>query len=97
MLSPIYVTLDNEIKSPDIDSIVLKNTINISYLEFDVSASGYSSSVLPNYTKTGVTVVVPREEGQKMSGSVYYTPLYSELINYDVWKSRINKNFQELR
>jgi hypothetical protein len=29
-------------------------------------------------------------------GNIYYTPLYVENINYDVWKTTINKTFEEL-
>lgn len=88
--------IQSDTRDPDYDNVVSKNTINITYSETDVSSSGYSGSVLPNYTKTGIFVVVPREITQDVSGSVYYTPLYQDEINYDTWKTRINKNFQEL-
>jgi hypothetical protein len=93
MSTPFLINSQN----PDSSSIVNKETIDISLSLFDVSASGYSSSVTTNYTVTGQTVLLPRDNGGEVSsGNVYYTPLYKEKINYEVWKSRVNKNFKEL-
>ncbi len=80
--------------NPDSSSIAYKDQIDISLSLVDVSASGQSSSIYTNYSATVQTVTLP-EEGL-MDRSVYYTPIYKEKLNYDVWLNRINKNFDEL-
>jgi hypothetical protein len=80
--------------SPDSGSIVNKEQIDISLSLFDVSASGQSASIHTNYSATVQTVTLP-EEGL-MDRSVYYTPIYKEKLDYNVWLTRINKNFEEL-
>lgn len=82
--------------NPDSASIANKETIDISLSLFEVSASGYNESIKTNYTQTELTVVTPRFDGEIVSGNIYYTPIYTEKLNYEVWKSTINKNFEEL-
>lgn len=82
------------ITNPDSESISRKSQIDISLSLFDVSASGHSGSVNTNYSSTVQVVTVP-EEGLT-NKSVYYTPIYKEKLDYNVWLTRINKNFEEL-
>lgn len=99
---PIIVSGSN----PDSGSIVNKDTINISFTLTDVTASSansgslngmsYTSSIQTNYTVTGQTVVIPRDPDNLGDGYVYYTPIYAEKLNYQVWQQRVNKTFQEL-
>ena len=79
--------------NPDSASISSKEIIDLSISLFDVSASGHSGSVVTNYSSTGQVVVVG---SSNPTGSTYYTPIYKEKLDYNVWASRINKNFQEL-
>ena len=80
--------------NPDSSSIAYKDQIDISLSLVDVSASGQSSSIYTNYSATVQTVTVP--EPNLLDRSVYYTPIYKEKLNYNVWLNRINKNFDEL-
>lgn len=80
--------------NPDSASIVNKEQIDISLSLFDVSASGQSSSIRTNYSAT-VQIVASPEEGVSNS-SMYYTPIYKEKLDYSVWLTEINKNFEEL-
>ena len=82
--------------NPDSASIANKQVIDISFSMSDVSSSLVTGSIQPNYTKTGNTVIVPRYELPVQDGRVYYTPVYTEKINYDQWLARINKTFVEL-
>lgn len=99
---PILISGSN----PDSASIVNKNTIDISFTLTDVTASSansgslngmsYTSSIKTNYTTTGQTVIIPRDPNSLGDGYVYYTPIYTEKLNYQVWQQRVNKTFQEL-
>jgi len=99
---PILVSGSN----PDSGSVINKETIDISFSLTDVTASSansgsmngmsYTSSIKSNYTATGQSVVIPRDPDNIQDGYVYYTPIYTEKINYEVWKQRVNKTFQEL-
>lgn len=80
--------------NPDSGSISRKEQIDISFSEFDVSASGQYGKIKPNYSNTYQVVTIP--EANYLNSSSYYTPLYKEKLNYEVWLSRINKNFEEL-
>lgn len=80
--------------NPDSGSITNKDQIDISLSLFEVSASGHSSSILTNYSATVQTVTIPEEE--LTNHSMYYTPIYKEKLDYNVWLTRINKNFEEL-
>lgn len=80
--------------NPDSGSIVNKEQIDISLSLFDVSASGQSASIDTNYSATVQRVTIP-EEGL-MNRSIYYTPIYKEKLDYNVWLTIINKNFEEL-
>lgn len=80
--------------NPDSESVSKKEQIDISFSAFDVSASGQYGKIQTNYSRTSQTVVIP-EQGY-LNSSSYYTPLYKEKLNYNVWLTRINKNFEEL-
>lgn len=82
--------------NPDSASIERKNVIDISFSQADATASLQSASIKTNYEGSGQIVVLPRDTENLQPGYVYYTPLYVERINYNVWKSRINKTFEEL-
>lgn len=85
------------IQNPDSQSIMEKTIISMPVSSFDISASGYfSESIKTSYAGTNQLLTVQLTEGTVTEGYVYYTPLYTEKIDYDVWKQRINKNFQEL-
>jgi hypothetical protein len=84
------------VPNPDSISISNKDTVDISFTTTDVSASYYSSSIQPNYAASGVSVVIPRQNSTVERGNIYYTPIYTEKLSYQEWKSRINKNFLEL-
>lgn len=82
--------------NPDSASIQRKSVIDISFSQTDATASLVSSSMKTNYNGANQIVVLPRDEENLQPGYVYYTPLYVEKINYNVWKTRINKTFEEL-
>jgi hypothetical protein len=90
--------------NPDSGSIQTKNTIDISFSMTELSASkiimsssaDYALQLKPNYTTNGLVLEVPRTEGAILSSEGYYTPMYTEKINYDQWKLKINKVFLEL-
>jgi hypothetical protein len=92
------MTTTNRVYSnnPDVPSIKTKSTIDISFTEVDATASGYSASIKTNYDGAAQIVVAGGDPTVGERGTIYYTPLYVEKINYDVWKTRINKTFEEL-
>lgn len=61
-----------------------------------------------NYANNGVTIQIDRYAGEgfdglpdgfsipKTLGTIYYTPLYTEKIDYKTWLNTVNKNFSEL-
>lgn len=82
------------LQNPDSSSIAEKSDIDLSVSLFDVSASGHYGKIQTNYTNTQILVNIP--EPEYLLSSSYYTPLYTEKLNYDTWLSRINRNFEEL-
>lgn len=89
---PIY-TYQSTGQNPDKNSIMNKDTIDISVSLTDITASNATESIKLSTNKSEIEVYVDSEE---TVGSVYYTPLYTEKINYNVWKRIINKSFTEL-
>lgn len=84
-------------QNPDSRSIADKNIIVMPLSTFDISASGYfNESIKTSYSNTTQLLTLPVYNTSSLSGYVYYTPLYKEKLNYEVWKQRVNKNFQEL-
>lgn len=85
------------IANPDSASIANKTTIDISFSQTDVTASNSTGSIKGNYNNTGIVLITPRyEEIPVTTGRVYYTPAYTEQINYQKWLTTINKTFVEL-
>lgn len=82
------------VPNPDSESISRKEQIDISFSLFDVSSSGYFGKIQTNYSNTVQIVTIPEESF--INSSSYYTPLYTEKLNYNTWLVRINKNFEEL-
>lgn len=80
--------------NPDSSSIANKEQIDISLSLFDISASGQTASIHTNYSVTIQNVTIPEEN--LSNRSTYYTPIYKEKLDYKVWLTRINKNFEEL-
>lgn len=86
-----FIEIDYE--NPDKEPIEKKDIINIGFFEDDVSSSRQDAVVQSNYTYTGQVVKLTNETS---TGSVYYTPVYRERLDYKVWLQRVNKNFEEL-
>jgi hypothetical protein len=84
----------SNIENPDSGSISAKNYIDISLSLFDVSASGYFGKIQTNYSATVEKITIPDDDF--INSSSYYTPIYTEKINYNEWLSKINRNFEEL-
>ncbi len=82
------------ISNPDRPAIRRKQPIDISLTVFDISASNYENSVALNFNQT--EIVVFDDDDVTTKGDIYFTPIYTEKINYNVWKTTINKSFQEL-
>ena len=83
-----------DIPNPDSSSISIKGEIDISVSMFDISASGHLGKLNTNYTESELAVYIP--ETDFLTSSSYYTPIYTEELSYEVWLSKINKNFEEL-
>ena len=91
MTNTIRVYSDN----PDANAVESKSTIDISFSQVDATASNYSASMKTNYDGSA-QIVVAGGDPTVERGNIYYTPLYVENIDYDVWKTTINKTFEEL-
>lgn len=102
------ILLSNQ-PNPDAATVPYKLPTDISFNSSDITASSQASVSASgtDYTQfikvanDGETVSVVTGDAQSNEnankvGTVYYTPLYSEKINYQEWQSRINKNFLEL-
>lgn len=87
------IILSGSIQNPDINSIRNRRTIDISLSEADVSAS--TAPVKANFV-TNIITVHPTVTGSSDIAELYFTPMYTEKINYNEWKSNINKAFAEL-
>lgn len=98
------ITLPNII-NPDAEIVLQKEPIDIAISTFDitssaeasVSASGKDYTQLTKLSNDGTAISIIVEDNNSTDvGTIYYTPLYSEKINYQTWQSRVNKNFLEL-
>ncbi len=87
-----FISVD--ISNPESESISRKDQIDISLSTFEISASGYLGAIKTDYANVSQIVVIPDET--IITGSLYYTPIYKEKLDYQTWLSRINKNFEEL-
>lgn len=86
-------------ENPDKSAIQDKRTVDISVSTVDIAASLSGSAVPPdsiklNYTEQGIVIL--NDSNTETGGDVYYTVVYAEKIDYDVWKDRVNKQFVEL-
>jgi len=88
------ITFLSSSTNPDSASIANKQQIDISLSLAEVTASGHSGSIYTNYSNTVQTVTIPEEN--LLDRSVYYTPIYKEKLDYNVWLRKVNKNFDEL-
>lgn len=79
--------------NPDSEALRNKETIDISISMVDVFAVGETESIQTNYSATTQTIII---DATTNNGSVYYTPLYTEKIDYEAWLRKIDRNFQEL-
>lgn len=91
LITPIEIT--GSIPNPDKLAIEEKSLIDISISEYDISASGYSTTLKLNYDRSEIVLL---NDADNDDYDTYYTPLYTEKINYDTWKNTINKSFNEL-
>lgn len=93
MINVSNIILSASVLNPDLENITKKNKIDISLVDFDVSASGIP--VKRNYIETEIIVHNTGSFGTE-NADYYFTPTYNESISYDIWKRRINKVFREL-
>jgi hypothetical protein len=97
----IDITIDlSAQENPDKNAIASKQVIDVSLSMTDISASLSSGSlnlsgIKTNYMKQKLIIVTDAAE-QNNEGNIYYTPTYTEQINYEVWKTTVNKTFNEL-
>lgn len=89
----------SDYENPDLDNVANKRTVDISVSQFDIDSSLSMgdidpAAVLLDYT--GQSIVLYNDGQQETNGDLYYTPLYGEKLNYEEWKSRVNKDFVEL-
>lgn len=86
--------------NPDVKSITNKEIIDISYTNKDIylaSSSFTEESVIVNDSLEQITIVTPRYDNVPVTdGRIYFTPLYTEQIDYQTWVTTVNKNFFEL-
>jgi hypothetical protein len=94
MITINTVDITGSISNPDKPAIQRKTLIDITLNPFDISASNYSDQIKLNYNQSEIVILNGEESGNH---AVYFTPLYTEKINYQQWKRQINKSFQELR
>lgn len=87
------ISLTGTYINPDKVSIENKKVIDISVSLADISSSNYTSSVRLNYAATEIQLY---SSSSKSTYYTYYVPVYKEQINYNTWKTTINKSFQEL-
>jgi hypothetical protein len=94
MIPSSNILIPASIGNPDSASIETKSLIDISLTISDVSASNNQDKIMLNYELTEITVI--DDNLSETKGDIYFTPLYTEKIDYEVWKTTINKSFQEL-
>lgn len=95
MTDTILYTIPTPVVNPDKVSIANKTVVDISVTSFDISASGYTTSSDIKLIANGTEIVIV-DDITDNNFDKYYTPLYSEKINYNVWATTVDKNFYEL-
>jgi hypothetical protein len=81
-------------ENPDKLAIRNKARIDITLTTTDISASNVQDTIALNFSENEVVTI--NDGASDTKGDTYFTPLYTEKINYDIWKTTINKSFQEL-
>ena len=94
MITISAVDITGSITNPDKIAIQQKTMIDITLNPYDITASNYASQVKLNYNQSEIVILNDEESDEY---ATYFTPLYTEKINYQQWKRQINKSFQELR
>lgn len=94
MIPIANVPVTGSIVNPDKSAIQKKSLINIPISTFDISASNHTTDIKLNNTNNLEIILLDDQTADEFD--TYYTPLYTEKINYNVWKTTINKTFQEL-
>lgn len=82
--------------NPDLLARQRKSTIDISTTVTDVSSSNSGSNMLLNYQRDELVLYVDANPSSSSEPFVYYTPVYTEKLDYNVWKTTVNKSFQQL-
>lgn len=93
MIPIVNVIITGSVTNPDSAAIRKKSLIEIPVSTFDISASNYTNTLKLNYNNSEIVLL---DDEDVDDFDTYYTPLYTEKINYNVWKTSINKTFQEL-
>lgn len=93
MIPTKNIILSGSIQNPDSSTIRNKRIVDISLSDFDVSAS--QAKVSANLV-TNIITVHPTVTGSSDIAELYFTPIYKEKINYNEWKTTVNKQFTEL-
>jgi hypothetical protein len=93
MITITAVDVTASISNPDTSAIQQKQMIDITLNPFDITASGYSEKIKLNYSNSEI-VLISDEASEKFD--IYFTPIYTETLSYQQWKTQINKSFQEL-
>jgi hypothetical protein len=93
MIQNTNIEITGSIVNPDATSIRQKSMIDITINPYDIVASEYSDEIKLNYNQTEIVLL---DDDTSETHDTYFTPLYNEKINYEVWKRTINKSFQEL-
>lgn len=96
--------IDVQINStnPDTDSISNKDIIDIEYTSQDISIVKMSGSLpsdslqVDNTTNQLILVTQRYDNIPITAGRTYFTPVYTEQIDYERWITTVNKNFFEL-
>lgn len=96
----INISIDQSLSTnPDSVALASKKQIDISLSMPDISASLSGSSLMSqvktNFTQQNIVLVGDTSISSSV-GNMYYTPVYTEKINYEQWKSRRNTTFNEL-
>lgn len=85
------------IPNPDSASIANKTLVSYTVSTADINYINAVPTVELANSNTFQMITLPLSEDMELTtGTTYYTPVYTEKINYDEWLVTINKNFREL-
>jgi hypothetical protein len=94
--------------NPDLIAIQNRQPVPMSFSAPDITITALSSSNAglvallqqAKFSNSGQRLLLSIGENDQNEevgvNGVYYTPVYTERINYSEWQRRINKTFQEL-